>query len=93
MPTHITQVEDAERQRTVLRIDGDMELHDAVLLERIVEGLDTSEGRSVIIDIADLSFLDSEAASVLKKLGEKPGLNIDGMEIFLQAVVNHAERK
>jgi anti-anti-sigma regulatory factor len=90
MPTHITQIDDAESRRTILRVDGEMTLDDAELLERIVSGMDTEY--SVVIDLAELDLLDSDAASVLKRMQSEKGIQIEGVEIFLQAAVNEHER-
>ena len=92
MPTHITQIEDTDRDRAILRVDGELLLDDALLLERLAQGL-LSKSDGVTIDLADLDFIDSDAASVMKRLQETAGIEISGMEIFLQNVVNDAERQ
>jgi anti-anti-sigma regulatory factor len=93
MPTHITQLEDADHNRTILRVDGELLLDDASLLERIAGGLLAKNRGSVTIDLADLDFIDSDAAPVMKRLQDVDGVEITGMEIFLQNVVNDAERQ
>jgi anti-anti-sigma regulatory factor len=91
MATHITQNEYGEC--TLLSVSGEMLLDDATLLERIAADLHEQTDKPVTIDLADLSFLDSDAAAVLRRLGEHPGFRIEGMEIFLQSVVNEAEKR
>ncbi len=92
MPTNIIQtVNDADGSVT-LRVEGDMLLDDALLLEKIAVGMRGDNFRDVVIDLADLDFLDSESAPVLKRLVEN-GFRIDGMELFLQSAINSAERK
>jgi anti-anti-sigma regulatory factor len=93
MPTHITQVEDRERGRTVLHIRGEMALDDAILIEKIAESAFLDGGQPITIDLADLGLLDSDAAAVLKRLSERPGFEIEGIEIFIQSTINDAERK
>lgn len=90
MPTHITQIDDTENRRTTLRVDGEMTLDDAELLERIASGMDPDY--SVVIDLAELDLLDSDAASVLKRMQSEKGIQIEGVEIFLQAAVTEHER-
>ena len=92
MPTHITQVEDSETGRVILRVDGQLMLDDAVLLERIARELRDNKADRVAIDLADVDFIDSEAASVLKTLRSSDGFEITGVEILLQNAVNEAER-
>ncbi|MEP7075634.1 MAG: hypothetical protein ABI878_07455 [Acidobacteriota bacterium] len=93
MPTNIQQIDDLDRGKTVLRVEGEMLLDDALLLERIALGLESEFGTRVLIDLADLNYFDSEAASILKRLDDRYGIEITGMEIFLQTMVNSAERQ
>jgi anti-anti-sigma regulatory factor len=92
MPTHITQLEDHEYDRTVLRVEGQMLHDDAILLSRIARGVADDMGREVTIDLADLDFIDSEAAAVLKALQSSRGFELTGVEILLQNAINEAER-
>jgi anti-anti-sigma regulatory factor len=92
MPTQITQVEDEERGKTLLRVEGVMMLEDAVLLEKIALDMRSGLGRDITLDLADLDFLDSESATVLRRLEDRHGFELEGMEIFLQTAVNDVER-
>ncbi len=93
MPTNITQIEDTERGKTILRVEGSMTLDDAVLLEKIALGLRDKIGRNLTIDLADLHFMDSESAPVLKRLERRHLFEIEGIEYFLQKIVSETERK
>jgi len=92
MPTNITQTVNESDGRVFLRVEGDMMLEDALLLEKIALEMRSDDSEEVIIDLADLDFLDSESAPVLKRLAEEHGFSIEGMEIFLQSAINSAER-
>lgn len=92
MPTQITQLRDEERGFTILRVDGDMLREDAVLIGRIVSDLVDESPDKVVLDLADLDFLDSEAASILRKLKDTFDVDIEGVEIFLQSAIDMAER-
>jgi ketopantoate hydroxymethyltransferase len=61
MPTQITQVEDVERGKTILRVEGEMMYDDAVLLEKIALEC-ARKAAKLTLDFADLDFLDSESA-------------------------------
>lgn len=93
MPTQINQIDHAEIRTTMLRVDGEMFQQDAELLERIAVDIRSESGNKVVIDLADLDFLDSDAAPILRRLGELDGFAIEGMEIFLQSAINNAERR
>ncbi len=90
MPTQITQNESDGRM--FLRVEGEMLLDDALLLEKIAGSVRDETELPVIIDLADLDFLDSESAQVLRRMKEAEGFEIVGMEIFLQSAVNSVER-
>ena len=92
MATQIKQIDDGVNNKTTLRVDGELLHDDAILLERIATSVRSDTGNSVTIDLADLDFLDSEAAPILKRMADLDGFEIDGIEIFLQSVVNDAER-
>lgn len=92
MATHITQIDDSEHRTTILRVEGEMMLDDALLLERITSDIQTELETSVTIDLADLDFLDSESAAVLRRIDASLGVRIEGIESFLQTAVNAAER-
>lgn len=93
MPTTIKQVEDTENGIVILRVAGSMEFEDAVLLEKIALEMRSELSKNLTIDLADLNFLDSESAPILKRIEREHGFEIEGIEIFLQNVVNETERK
>lgn len=90
MPTQITQRE--SNGKTYLQVEGEMLLDDALLIERIADDIRSDSGAEITVDLADLTFLDSESASVLKRLDGKSGISIEGLEIFLQSAIDSAER-
>jgi anti-anti-sigma regulatory factor len=92
MPTNIIQTVSDEDGSVTLRVEGDMLLDDALLLEKIAVGMRGDNFREVVIDLADLDFLDSESAPVLKRLAKELGFKIEGIEIFLQSAIDSAER-
>jgi len=93
MPTQITQIDDAKRRTTILRVECDLLREDAELLRRIALDSHLLTGNSISIDLADLDFLDSESAPILKQLEDVNGFEIIGTEIFLQTLVNAAEKE
>ena len=92
MPTQITQSENGSPDHTILRVEGEMLLEDALLLEKIAIEMRDESGKDITLDLADLDFLDSESAVVLRRLQSEQGITIEGMEIFLQSAIDSAER-
>ena len=93
MPTNLTQIEDVERGKTILRVEGSLTFDDAVLLEKIALQMRSELGKNLTLDLADLHFLDSESAPIIRRMEREHGFEIEGVEIFLQAIVNETERK
>ena len=92
MPTQITQIDDAENRATTLLVSGEMFEEDAQVVAMVARNIQKESGNSMTIDLADLDFLDSDAASVLRDLTDLSGIKLRGLEIFLQAAVDQAER-
>ncbi len=92
MPTRITQIDEPDGATTRLRVEGSLYLTDAELLERVCRDIQQDSGRSITLDLADLSFLDSEGASVLCRLKHEQGVALEGLHLFIQKVIELAER-
>ncbi len=92
MPTQITQIEDIERGKTVLRVEGSMTLEDALLLEKIALDMRGKIGKNLTLDFANLNFLDSESAPILKRLEREHNFEIEGLMIFLQKIIKETEK-
>lgn len=88
MPTQITQTE--SNGNVVFRVEGEMLLEDALLLERVIDAEVTI--KPIVVDLADLDFLDSDAAEVLRRLQTENAVTLEGTEIFLQSAIDLAER-
>ena len=93
MPTEITQTDAADSNLTILRVSGELMDGDAVVLERVAVSIRDESGRIVVIDLAGLDFLDSEAAPSLRRLGDLEGITIEGIDVFLQSSIDQAERR
>ena len=92
MPTNIVQTVSDTDDRITLRVEGEMTAADALLLEKIALEMRADHEGEVTIDLADLDFLDSESAPVIRRLQNEHGFTIVGMEIFLQSAIDSAER-
>jgi anti-anti-sigma regulatory factor len=86
------QIEDTERGKTLLRVEGSLMKDDAVLLEKIVLDMREQLEKNITLDLADLDFLDSESAPILKRIEREHGFELEGMELFLQKAVAESER-
>ena len=93
MPTNITQIEDVQSGRTILRVEGELLYDDAILLEKIALAMREKSAINITLDFADLDLLDSESAPVIKRLEREHGFEIAGIEIFLQTTVNETEKR
>ena len=76
----------------MLRIEGTMMREDAILLEKIALNMREELGKNITLDLADLDFLDSESAPIIKRLEREHGFELEGLEIFLQKAVAESEK-
>ena len=98
MPLRITQQDDssyanvhANEGRLVLKVEGSLHLQEAELLERICYDIGNQTGRRLTLDLADLSFLDSDSASVLCRLKRDQDVSLDGLQLFIAKVIELTE--
>jgi hypothetical protein len=94
MPLRITQHErDNEEgpQETWLKVEGSLYLEDAELLERICRDIGEQTGHRLALDLADLSFLDSDSASVLCRLKREQNVSLHGLHLFIAKVIELTE--
>lgn len=93
MPTQITQVRDEERGSARLKVEGELLHDDASLIKNLVVELLETPNEDVVIDLADLDYLDSEGGHILSNLASLNRVTLEGLEIFLQTAVNEVERQ
>jgi anti-anti-sigma factor len=93
MPTQITQLQDEGLNSTTLKVEGELLSDDAQLIKKLANELLETPDLNVFIDLADVSYLDSEAAHILNNLAAVNRVTLTGIEIFLQTVVNEVERR
>ena len=82
---------DTEVQATVLKVEGTLYLRDAELLEKICRDVSSETGRPVTLDLASISFIDSDSASVLCRLRAGAVCRLEGLHMFIGKVVELAE--
>jgi ABC-type transporter Mla MlaB component len=92
MPTRITQVSTPDNERTILHVEGALLVEDAELIEKVCRELKQESGRNVTLDLADLSFLDSDSAQILCRLRTEQDVTFEGLHLFIQRVIEMAER-
>lgn len=90
MTTRITQVEEQDSDKTTLRVEGSLHIEDAEVLEMTYTSLRAVRVQTIKIDLSNISFLDSESASVLCRL-RKLGAELVGLHFFIQRVMELAE--
>lgn len=80
----------ADRE-TLLKVEGSLYLADAELLEKICRDIGAETGHHLTLDLADLSFLDSESASVLCRLKREQNVALEGLHLFIAKVIELTE--
>jgi len=91
MPTRITQVGDQAGATRRLKVEGTLTLADAELLAGICNELCQQSDSGISVDLANITFLDSDSASVLCRL-KRQGISLEGLDLFVRKVVELAEK-
>ena len=91
MPTRITQVGCHAGAILKIKVEGTLSLADAELLENICNELREQTDSCISVDLADITFLDTESASVLCGL-KRQGISLEGLDLFVRKVVELAEK-
>jgi anti-anti-sigma factor len=92
MPIRITQFDVLpERNSTVLKVEGSLYLADAWMLETHCHDIVQDSECAITLDLADLSFIDSESAEVLTRLRREKGVRLEGLHLFVQKIIELAD--
>lgn len=84
MTVKITQIDEA-KDLTVLKIEGKLAAADAVMLTWVLARLET--GEAISIDMSGVTFIDSEAARIVRGLKSK-GADLTGADFFIRSVID-----
>lgn len=89
MTVRITQNEERDGDRTIVRIEGTLTRNDVGLLDQFCEDLAVGPS-GVIIDLAGVHFVDVDAAKTLRQLMRR-GAQLEGSNPFVRQLVDLAE--
>ena len=76
---------------TVFKVEGTLYLRDAELLEKICRDVGNQTKRPVILELAGLSYLDSDRAAVLCRMKREQNVSLEGLHLFIEKVVELTE--
>ena len=82
---------DASIVPTVFKVEGTLYLRDAELLEKICRDVGNQTQRPVTLELAGLSFLDSDSAAVLCRMKRELNVSLEGLHLFIEKVVELTE--
>ena len=76
---------------TVFKVEGTLYLRDAELLEKICRDVGNQTQRPVTLELAGLSYLDSDSAAVLCRMKREQNVRLEGLRLFIEKVVELTE--
>jgi hypothetical protein len=92
MTIRITQIDDETRKRTILRVEGKLLPADAEIVEQAFEEIRRQNNRRIEINLAAVSFINSDGAEVLRRI-ERRGAALTGLDFFTRQVIETHETK
>jgi hypothetical protein len=90
VPTRITHLDVTPGEKPKLKVEGTLTRADAELLESVCNNLSENCCSGISVDLADITFLDSDSASVLCRL-KRQGVLLEGLDMFVRKVVELTE--
>ena len=93
MAYRITQSEDAQDNKLVLRLEGSFNSEGAQKLEQICDEAQNRLGENITIDVSEVTFLDESASAILCRLKHRPGISLIGCHLFTKKVMDQSESK
>src|SRR5436190_14194884 len=84
-------ISDLATAPTVLKVEGTLYLRDAELLEKICRDVGKQTNRPVTLELDGLSYLDSDSAAVLCRMKREQNVNLEGLHLFIEKVVELRE--
>jgi hypothetical protein len=88
-PENVTR--DTGTVPTVFKVEGTLYLRDAELLEKICREVGNQTRRPVTLELAGLSYLDSDSAAVLCRMKREQNVSLEGLHLFIEKVVELTE--
>src|SRR5712692_9035846 len=82
---------DAATVPTVFKVEGTLYLRDAELLEKTCRDVGNQTKRPVTLELAGLSYLDTDSAAVLCRMKREQNVNLEGLHLFIEKVVELTE--
>jgi anti-anti-sigma regulatory factor len=76
---------------TVFKVEGTLYQRDAELLEKICRDVANQTKRPVTLELAGLSYLDSDSASVLCRMKREQNVSLEGLHLFIEKLVELTE--
>ena len=90
--SHLESVtRDGATAPTVFKVEGTLHLRDAELLEKICRDVGNQTKGPVILELAGLSYLDSDSAAVLCRMKRELNVSLEGLHLFIEKVVELTE--
>ena len=93
MAYRITQSEDVESGKLVLRLEGSFNSEGGQKIEQICNDAQKKFGKNIMIDVSGITFLDESSSAILCRLKNQQGLSLIGCHLFTKKVIDQSESK
>ena len=93
MAYRITQFEDVESGKLVLRLEGSFNSEGGQKVEQIYNDAQKRFGKNITIDLSEVTFLDESSSAMLCRLKNHQGLSLVGCYLFIKEVIDQSEKR
>lgn len=91
MDIRISQSEDSDSGRVILRVEGRLTRDAAELLESVCTRFLERSTANLCINVDGISFISEDGARVLSRLKHRPQVQLDGCHLFTECAVEQAQ--
>ena len=93
MAYRITQSEDEQSGKLVLRLEGSFNSEGGQKVEQICDEAEKRFEKNIIIDVSGITFLDESSSAILCRLKNQKGISLVGCHLFTKKCIDESESK
>jgi anti-anti-sigma regulatory factor len=91
MKYRITQIEDEEAEKLILRLEGSFHQEGGERVEQLCQEAENKYGNNILIDVHGITYLDEQCSMIFCRLKNQRGITMVGCHLFNKKVMDQSE--